>query len=72
MTIKEAVGALSIQLRNAPWFTAVGIEEFDQIPCIVLYVKSFTKADFSFLKDSCWQGFHVDVRKMGSIRPAVF
>ncbi len=67
MSIEEAADALYERLRDAPWFTAVGIGEHSSSPCLYLYVTSLRKANLAFLKDG-WHGFHVEVRKAGSPR----
>ena len=67
MGIQEAADALRDRLRNAPWVTGVGIGLCDGSPCIYLYVNSPRTADVAFLKNG-WQGFRVEIRKMGVIR----
>jgi hypothetical protein len=68
MTIQEAADALVQRLQGAPWATAVGIGERDGAPCIYVYVKSPKSAPTSFLDDG-WNGFPVEIKKMGPIRP---
>jgi hypothetical protein len=67
MTIEEAANALAQRLSGASWLTAIGTGTHAGRPCIFLYV-SRLNVDLSFLKDG-WEGYCVQVRKMGSIRP---
>ncbi len=67
MSIQEAANALRERLRHAPWLTAVGVAASADTPCIYLYVNSLRNAEVAFLKDG-WQGYPVEVRKMGAIR----
>jgi hypothetical protein len=69
MTIEEAASALHDRLRHVPWLTAIGVGKYRQEPCIFVYVKSPKRAETEFLKDG-WQGFPVEVRKMGTPRLA--
>jgi hypothetical protein len=67
MTIEEAAQTLTDHLRGKPWFTAVGIGEYEGKPCLFLYVKAIKDAELQFLQQG-WHGFHVEVRRMGTPR----
>ncbi len=69
MTIEQAAATLHERLSDTPWFTAVGTGECDGSPCIYLYVKSLKHAELDMLRDG-WQGYPVEIRKMGTIRTA--
>jgi hypothetical protein len=69
MTIEQAALALQDRLKDTPWFTAAGIGDCDREPCIFLYVKSTPYAALHLAKEG-WQGFPVEIRKMGTPRMA--
>jgi hypothetical protein len=70
MTIDEAAESLDKRLRDEPWYTAVGVGKHREKPALFLYVKRLKGVDFSVIKDG-WEGYHVEVRKMGSPRALV-
>lgn len=70
MDIEEAASTLRDRLSDASWVTGVGFGEHDNRPCIFLYVKSPKRDEVRFLEDG-WQGFPVEVRRMGSPRLAI-
>ena len=67
MTIENAAQLLGTDLAGSPWFTAVGIGEADGQPVLYLYVKTKRGIDLSRFNDG-WQGFRVEIRKMGTPR----
>ncbi len=69
MSIEEAGEALHQKVREAPWFTAVGIGKFKTEPCIFLYVKPQVRPAALELADG-WMGYPVRVRKLGKLQPA--
>jgi len=67
MTIEKAAEKLDERLREEPWFTAVGVGTYHNQPALYLYVKKFKGVDLDFVEDG-WEGYHVEVRKMGTPR----
>lgn len=66
MTIEEAAESLDKHLQNHPGFTAVGVGTQDK-PVLYLYVKDVKNFD-NFL---VWEGYPIEIRKMGKPRLAV-
>jgi hypothetical protein len=67
MTIEEAARKLYEGYHKASWYTTVGVGEWDDAPCIYLYVKPnpiVKPHDFS----GGWHGYPVQVRTMGTPR----
>jgi hypothetical protein len=69
MSIEQAAARLQERLSGVPWFTAVGTGEHEGAPRIYLYVKSLKHAELNALRDG-WEGYPVEIRKMGTIRTA--
>jgi hypothetical protein len=69
MTPQAAARELYFRLRDQPWFTTVGVGEKDGAPVLYVYVKPIRGIDLPESFDS-WEGFTVEVKKMGTPRPA--
>jgi hypothetical protein len=67
MTIDEAAQSLEQRYRDSSWFTAVGVGTHNGNPSLFLYVKTTKGIDSSLTKNG-WEGYHVEVRKMGTPR----
>jgi hypothetical protein len=67
MTIDEAAESLEKRLRGESWYTAVGVGTHEGKPALFLYVKRLRGVDLSMVKGG-WEGYHVEVRKMGTPR----
>jgi hypothetical protein len=67
MTIDEAAESLEQRYHTEPWYTAVGVGRFEGAPALFLYVKTTRGVDPVLSKEG-WEGYHVEVRKMGTPR----
>ena len=67
MTIEDAAKSLEQRYQGEFWFTAVGFGTHDGSPSLFLYVKSTRGVDPEVSKNG-WEGYHIEVRKMGTPR----
>ena len=66
--VDEAAQLLWREVRRAPWFTAVGVAEYEHRPAIVLYISSFDPNAFRIVEHG-WQGYAVQVSESGRPMP---
>jgi hypothetical protein len=66
---EQAALALDRRLRHYPWYLSVGVGDSGQGETLYLYVRSKKHRELDFL-NSGWMGFQVEIKPVGSMRPA--
>lgn len=66
--IHHASESLRSHLAHYRWLTAVGVGQYQDHPCLVVYASRLGQTEKAIIPKS-WEGFRVVYRRMAALRP---